>query len=345
MVKIGKEIERVIGARINFPQGTTRPSQEWISEQEICEKKAIQLRSAEETKSETDIKLLQLDPHAWLGDQGAFHCRFPNCTTIPRQKTPECKQAFFLCDIHGAKLTSEVVSRCAEENVYVNVKSFKSEDFNGYTSLIGQLEKAITYLRKKSSLVILRREIDRDLLLEEVCLNTRNFFLITNALLNPNADNVITVLSQFLKLFVKFLSDLDDPKLRENLRAALKDVILTTLYFFGVAYQWIVIDFFNPGGRIGAGIGLVLGFAGGVVFPPVSVVASTMVGLVAGGFIGSGAFSLYEQPHYSMRHQIAQEYQESMLLLLGRPVELCSDLIFALSSPSGDLTITKSAQN
>ena len=349
MQEIAQKIQRTSGAEINFSQSTSRPTQSWVAKREICEKKEIQLRSAEETKSESEVKLRQFNPSVLLNDESEIYCRAPDCsTTIPRQKAPgKVKQDLFLCNKHRAKLTREIGRRCAEENVYANVENFKPDDFKGYTSLIGQLEKAFLYLKKKSSSYFWRPS-KCDSLLGEVFLNTRNFLIITNALLNPSVHNMVIALCQFFKLFANFLNAVynDNSKLGEEIREALKEVRQTILYFFGIACEWIVVDFFNPGGRIGAGVGLVLGFAGGVVFPATGSLATCAVGFVGGGLIGSGAFSLYERRrYYRMQEQVAQEYLKLMSNVLGRPVESANNLIFVFCNQFGDLAITRFAQN
>ena len=153
ILDIGEEIERKSGAKVNFSRGTTRPTKKWIAESEMSKMKAIHLRTAEETKNGSVMMLQQFNPSALLKDAGEIHCRIPGCSsTTHRLKSSrpseKIKQDLFVCDTHRARLTSALSKRCAQENVTVN--GFQHDDFCGYTNLIGELDKAFTYIVKKS---------------------------------------------------------------------------------------------------------------------------------------------------------------------------------------------------
>jgi hypothetical protein len=332
---IGKEIEAKSGANIGFSCGTTRPTKKWIPEGEILKMKAIHLRTAEETKNGSVMKLQQFNPSALLEDAEEIRCRIPECSSTTHRRrssrpSEKIKQDLFLCDAHRENLISIVSKRCAQENVVVNIASFKHEDFNGYTSLIGELEKAFVYIQKKTSTLSAT-----DSLLVEVFLNTRNFLIIINALLNPDEDNTKTALGPYIEMFNLFLKHLDDPSLLPQLITALREIMNMVLLFFGVIYDWIFLG--NPGTRVGAGVGILLGFVGGLAFtfPPATIAASAVVGLVGGGLIGSGGYDWYKDLHHM---KMQQRHQEFMFRLFGR-VAPSIDLFSTHGNSNGDLTI------
>jgi hypothetical protein len=130
------------------------------------------------------------------------------------------KQDLFLCEIHRTKLANLVSKRCEEEKISVSVASFKHEDFDGYTYLIGELEKAFTHLVKKPVTLNMPQNNlypNSDLVLAEVFLNARNFLTITHALLNPNGDNRGVVLPAWFVMFDGIMNHLSQPELLERL--------------------------------------------------------------------------------------------------------------------------------
>jgi hypothetical protein len=338
ILDIGKEIDVKSGAKINFAQGTTRPYQKWIAEGQLSKMKAIQLRTAKQTKNESAINLQQFNPSLLLKASCEIYCRIPGCSARKRRLKPthssqKIKQDLFLCDTHRAKMTNLVSKRCAQEGVIVNPANFKYEDFNGYTSLIGELEKAFMYLKKKTSAT--------DSLLAEVFLNTRNFLIITNALLNPDEDNTTIVLAPFMTMFLRFLSYSNDPKLLQNMLTALREVMNMVLLFFGVIYSW-VSELANPGGKVGAGVGLLLAFAGGVAcaFPPVGIAGTAAVGLFGGLLIGSGGYDWYKEHRYmEMQREMAREHQRFMFQMFGQAAANQPGLFFLPANIDGDLLI------
>ena len=335
ILDIAKQIELKSGPKVHFALGTIRQTKKWITEHEMTKIKAIHLRTAEDTKNESVVKLLQFNPSFFLKDVSNIHCRIPGCSaTIQRLKpthsSEKSKQNLFLCSAHRERLTSEVTKRCAKENVIINIASSKKEDFNGYTSLIGILEKAFTYLKKQAPL------------LAEVFLNTRNFLIITNALLNCNEDNTAIVLAPYIILFQTLLSCIEDPQRLESLVKALQEIMDMIMQFFGVIYIWVFLG--NPGSRVGGGVGLVLGFVGGAafVFPPPGIFAASVVGLVAGKLIGSGGYDWYKEHHYmKMQQEMIQQYQEFIVRMFGQPgaVPQQPKLIFLPANAGGDLLI------
>jgi hypothetical protein len=226
-----------------------------------------------------------------------------------------------------------VSERCAKENIILNVESLKYADYIGYTSLIGEFEKAFVYFQKEKSTL--------SVLVAEVFLNTRNFLIITNALFNPDEDNTTTVVGTCMAVVERFLTNLEDVKLLQNILTALREVMNMVLLFFGVIYSWVFLA--NPGGRVGGGVGLMLAFVGGTVYAssPAFLFVTSLVGLVAGGLIGSGGHDWYTNHRYmQMQQQMVQEYQKFMFRLFGKPVvPPRDDLIRAYANVDGELSL------
>jgi hypothetical protein len=141
-----------------------------------------------------------------------------------------------LCKGHRAKLTDLVSKRCAKENITLNLTNLKEDDLKGYTSLIGGLEKALMHLKSKR----LTTSSATDSLLAEVFLNTRNFLIITNALLNPDNGNITTALSPCLLMLERFLAfALENPAMLPVGVMILRELVFAVLIFFGITYLWV----------------------------------------------------------------------------------------------------------
>ena len=341
ILDISREIEVNSDAKINFSQETKRTIEKWIAVREISKKEAINLRTAEETKNGSVMILQQFNPSALLKNAGRIHCRIPGCSSTtqrlkPSRPSDKIKQDLFLCDTHRATLTRAISNRCGQEVVTtVNVGNLTHAHFEGYTYMIDQLENAFRNISEKSSFASATNS-----LLAEVLLNTRNFLIITNALLNPDEDNTRTVLAPYMSMFQSFLSNLEDSKLLQKLITALRDIMKMTLFFFGVLYSWVSLA--NPGARVGSGIGLLLGFVGSLayMFSPARTLASSVVGLVAGNLIGGGGYDWYKDHHYmKMQQQLMQEYQEFLNELFGYTGGSHVPLIPTHCNEAGDLLV------
>ena len=98
-----------------------------------------------------------------------------------------------------------------------------------------------------------------DSLLAEVFLNTRNFLIITNALLNPDNGNITTALSPCLLMLERFLAfALENPAMLPVGVMILRELVFAVLIFFGITYLWVSSA--NPGARVGLGVGIALAF-------------------------------------------------------------------------------------
>ena len=201
--------------------------------------KVIKLRTAAETQQDGITKLQQFNPSFFLVGKNAITCRAPGCNeTTPRLKPSgdlqHIKQDLFLCEIHRTKLANLVSKRCEEENIIVSVASYKHEDFDGYTYLIGELEKAFTHLVKKPHTLNMPQNSvypNSNLVLAEVFLNARNFLTITHALLNPNGDNIGVVLPAWFAMFDGIMNHLSQPELLERLVSIV--IVSVTRFFQG----------------------------------------------------------------------------------------------------------------
>ena len=337
ILDIGNEIELKSGAKINFAQGSTRPTEKWITENEMSQMNAIRLRTAQETMTGSVVTLQQFNPTFFLKNSSYIHCRIPGyrCSAVTQRFSKKIKPDLFLCSNHSEMLTSKVAKRCAEENVAVSFASFKQEDFSGYTSLIGGLEKAFVHLQKRKSISGATNS-----LLSEAFLNTRNFLFIANALINP--DDTITVLAPYLKMLKSFLSYTKNPYLLQKTLNAMREVVNMIFLVFGVNYSWVFLS--NPGNQVGGVLGLVHGFVGGVwsAVSPVGILAAAFVGLISGYLIGSGGYDWYRKSRYmQMQQAIIQQYQEHTVELFQKPgtVTEVPELFWVYANAFGDLVI------
>ena len=225
VLNLGNKIERTSGAKINFEQGTTAPVKEWIPETEMARSKAINLRTSAETKREDGvIKLKQFNPTFFLVGKD-IPCRVPGCSATTHHSkltkhSHHIKQDLFLCEIHRTKLANLVSERCEKEGIPLSTASFKHEDFHGYTYLIGELERAYMHLIKKPATLNMPNGsvyFNSNLVLSEVFLNSRNFLTITQALLNPDGDNVGVALPAWFVMVDRIMSKLTQSNLLERL--------------------------------------------------------------------------------------------------------------------------------
>ncbi len=147
ILKVGKKIEEVSGAKLNFHKEGTVPKEEWVPQKELVPGSLMLLRTAEQTQNMDVVRLKRFDPYFSNKDR-EIACRVPGCSETEKfvqeshsqEKFEEVKRDLFLCEAHHEKLTRLVSKRCAEESVIVDIASFKKDDFKGYTSLISALD-------------------------------------------------------------------------------------------------------------------------------------------------------------------------------------------------------------
>ena len=269
-----------------------------------CSKKIV-LRTSEQIKQGSAIELPQFDPNFFSLDQ--VHCRYHDCPETkvrnPNHSSKTKKEDLYLCPNHRKEMVDEVTKKCAEKKIRVNFKDCNVEDVNGYTSLIGLIEKAFQHFFSQISS---SSEVNGSL--AECFLNVRNFFIITNTVLNPDFENLSSALWVVLNMLKLLLNQCDDPKSVENLKQLLRDCMEIILPFFNVVYDWVVLPLQrNPGAQIGAGIGGAAGAAtagvgafaaGAALGPALAVVAcGAGIGYLSGALIGAGIFNLNKGNH------------------------------------------------
>jgi hypothetical protein len=266
ILDIGQKIKLISRVEPNFPQECTVPEEEWIAESPEQEKMSLQtgirLRTAEQTKSMDVVKLQRFNPYFWDREPKCIPGCVAGCRKRKRSLSSEevrTKPDLFLCKTHHANLTDLVSKHCTRGNITENVASFKNDEFKGYTSLIGILEKAYMHLHSNWWF----RLTSVDYLLAEVFLNTRNFLIITSALMSPDEDNTVTALGLCLTKFKRCLENLES---LQCMRGALREAMIMLLQFFGVGYKWVILEvedvpFLGTGGCISTYLGFV-GIAG-----------------------------------------------------------------------------------
>ena len=239
-----------------------------------------------------EIALPQFDPNL---KSNAVVCRYPTC----KNKNPDApkrgtcvKRDLYLCRNHRERLKSCICEAMAEKGIEFHEDEFASEPgrFEGYTSLISLFDEA----SRKS----------RDEIVREAALNTRNFLIITSTLLNPDDENLSVALPAVADVTGRIVREAIDDRTRvENLLSLLRGIVDIILFAFGVLYTWNVPS--NIGGKIGAGIGGIIGL-GGLAFGPGGGVVGFSVGAVCGGLIGSGVYDLNRETRDQRRDDRAR---------------------------------------
>ena len=294
---IAKKIEEVSGVD---PQRSVMPKEVLFFQVEPDGRQVI-LRTAEETQNMDVVHLKQFDPYFQNSDI-EIPCQFPGCSKTRKfvqecesqEKFKKVKRDLFLCEDHREKLLSAVSKFCNKEKMTLHVETFKNCDFTGYTSLIGVLENAFMYLQSKWLRGV------NDFLLAEIFLNTRNFLLITNALLNPDEENTVTVLGPYLRALQYVLRD--SVTMRNGL-LLLKLIMCAIFAVYGIMYEWIHIPITNSGAKLGTGVGILAAMLVNKMFrfSPSARIGYSLGIVVATGLIGASAFSWSLDPQIDQR--------------------------------------------
>ena len=269
--------------------------------------KEIHLRTSEQMKQGSDIELPQFDPNFFSLDQ--VHCRYHDCPETkarnPNNSSKTNKEDLYLCPNHRKEMVDVVTKKCAEKGIAVNFKDCNVEDFNDYTSLIGLCEKAFQGFKEKASQVPSSSEVNG--FLAEIFLNVRNFFIISNAVLNPDPENVMCTLPPVYEILQSLPKKRDDLNFVRDLAQLLEEIMKIILPCFNVVYDWVVLSLQrNPGAQIGAGMGgaagaILAGAAFGPALPMIALAAG--IGFVSGGLLGGGIFNLKIDNH-DQQHNI-----------------------------------------
>jgi hypothetical protein len=265
------------------------------------QKEKMILRSAEQTFHEDTIELKQFDPNFFSSNK--IQCRFPGCKQ-QKERQSSTKEDLYLCPSHMNLVKERVIKMCKEKGVTVD-KTKYDQDIERYTELIGWLEGAFLFFGDcPPDLNTTTKEVLQ--ILQEISLNMRNVLMIINALLNPRNENLYFILPSLLEIVAliffryfamvakKLLQDLKD------LKDLMHDVVQYIFSAFGIIYVWVNLNAsvkisLNPGTKLGAGIGgfVGLGLIGALTLAnPVAGAVCLLGGLLSGGLVGSGLYTL-----------------------------------------------------
>jgi len=249
----------------------------------------VTLRDAGLLGANEDIILYQFDPNFASID---VFCRDPSCANKNPEAAKEGKRDLYLCPVHRKNLITSTENTLAMRNIDIpeNTEVPEEEQFTGYTSLIGLLDRAYQDSKKFGRF----EEGKLTPMMEEAILNVRNFLIITSTVLNPNKDNLEVALKYVIKLLKLVLNNPENSKqLVRSLVYLLREVIKMILLAFGVIYRWVSLALHSPGSQLGAGLGGTIGLGAGVFFGPWGAAGGMGAGAVLGGLIGSGIYNMF----------------------------------------------------
>ena len=261
--------------------------------------KKITLRTSDQIQESQAINLVSFDPNFRSAE---VVCRYKDCSEKnPDLKTKERfgtgKRDLYLCPKHHGEVTSKITQMCQKnkEPVDVSRSIYRSGDLSWYIDFIPVLEKLYHEAVKGSPL-------------QEAYLHARNAFLITNALLNPDQDNLRIIVPLVLEILqaISKTSQLN-PVASANLVCLLRDAIKEILSAFGVTYSWVEswvesqTSPLNPGAQIGTGAGGILGLIGGIFGGPAAAAVGSLAVAAFGGLIGNGVYNLVAEQHSSSK--------------------------------------------
>ena len=256
----------------------------------------VTLRDAGHLGANEDIILHQFDPNFVSMD---VYCRHPSCGNRNPEAAKEGKRDLYLCPLHRKNLVTSIENALAMRKIDIpqNTEVPEEEQFTGYTSLIGLLERAYHNLKK-----FWRFEEGKSThMIEEAILNVRNFLIITSTVLNPDENNLALLLPNTICILRLILENSNSA---ENLVADLVNLVRSLVYLlrqviemillaFGVIYRWVSLALHSPGSQLGAGLGGTIGLGAGVFFGPWGAAAGMGAGVILGGLIGSGIYNMF----------------------------------------------------
>ncbi|KAK3714368.1 hypothetical protein QZH41_007983 [Actinostola sp. cb2023] len=263
---------------------------------ELNKRQKLSLRSSVQTITSNKVELKQFNPNFFSNE--SIWCRFPGCNCKQRKfEEKKKKKDLYLCPSHRNNLEDNVAKMCAQQGVSISIK-YRSEDLQGYTSLIGLLESAFHSLSKPILPSPGSYQGKNSSILQGVCLNLRNFLIIVNALLNPDDDNCNTALNSPMAIVMRILEIIrdDGAAILETLNGLvdlLRRVIEHILFAFGIIYSWVYLSLIgNAGAHLGSGIGGFIGLVGYAAGPVVGTLTA-IGGGIFGGLIGSGVYNIW----------------------------------------------------
>ena len=248
----------------------------------------VTLRDAGHLGANEDIILRQFDPNFASMD---VYCRRPSCGNKNPEAAKEGKRDLYLCPLHRKNLITSIENALAMRNIDIpkNTEVPEEEQYTGYTSLIGLLERAYQNSKKFGRF----EEGKSTPKIEEAILNVRNVLIITSTVLNPDENNLALLLPNticILRLILENSNSAED--LVADLVYFLRQVIEMILFDFGVIYRWVSLALHSPGLQLGAGLGGVIGLGAGGFFGPWGAAAGMGAGVVLGGLIGNGIYNM-----------------------------------------------------
>ena len=248
----------------------------------------VTLRYAGHLGANEDIILCQFDPNFTSTD---VFCRDPSCANKNPEAAKEGKRDLYLCPLHRKNLITSIENALATKKINIpeNTEVPEEEQFTGYTSLIGLLERAYQNSKKFG-----RFEAGKlTPMMEEAILNVRNFLIITSTVLNPDKDNLEVALKYVIEILKLILNNPENVKqLVSSLVYLLREVIKMILVAFGVIYRWVSLALHSPGSQLGAGLGGTIGLGAGFFFGPWGAAAGMGAGAALGGLIGNGIYNI-----------------------------------------------------
>ena len=248
----------------------------------------VTLRYAGHLGANEDIILCQFDPNFTSTD---VFCRDPSCANKNPEAAKEGKRDLYLCPLHRKNLITSIENALAMKKINIpeNTEVPEEEQFTGYTSLIGLLERAYQNSKKFG-----RFEAGKlTPMMEEAILNVRNFLIITSTVLNPDKDNLEVALKYVIEILKLVLNNPENVKqLVSGLVYLLREVIKMILVAFGVIYRWVSLALHSPGSQLGAGLGGTIGLGAGFFFGPWGAAAGMGAGAALGGLIGNGIYNM-----------------------------------------------------
>ncbi|XP_044163440.1 uncharacterized protein LOC114967272 [Acropora millepora] len=246
--------------------------------------KKVTLRDAGHLGANEDIILYHFDPNFASTD---VYCRHPSCGNKNPKAAKEGKRDLYLCPLHRKNLITAIENALARKKINnpKNTEVPEEEQFTGYTSLIGLLERTLCHNSNKFG----RFKEESTPMIKEAILNVRNVLIITNTVLNPDLNNLALIIPYVYKILELIVNNHDKCiSIVAGLVSSLKEVIEIILSGFGVMYRWVSVAPTWPGRQIRAVLGGAIGLAAGLFFGPVGAAFGGMAAGFLGGLTGNG---------------------------------------------------------
>ncbi|XP_015767732.1 PREDICTED: uncharacterized protein LOC107346445 isoform X2 [Acropora digitifera] len=253
--------------------------------------KKVTLREDGHLEACKDIILHHFDPNFVSMD---VYCRHPSCWNRNPEAAKEGKRDLYLCPLHRRNLVTSIENALATRKIDIPkiTEVPEEEQFTGYTSLIGLLERTLCHNSNKFG----RFKEESTPMIEEAILNVRNVLIITNTVLNPDLNNLALIIPYVYKILELIVNNHDKCiSIVADLVSSLKEVIEIILSAFGVVYKWVSVPLAKPGWQIGGGLGGAIGLAVGFFFGPLAAVGGMAAGLFLGGLTGNGAEQVFRE--------------------------------------------------